>query len=367
MLLDQVGYQTENGGNAPTSTTSARACSTTPRWPSPRPPRRRWPSSSATPRSRQAPPGRPLSTMLRVIVGQDLPGHARAGADRRHARAAAARVSPTDRRSRPRSAATEVASDFPVMVPTVIEDGSSIDDDEGIRVYKIDESKAIRLTYHTGANEYWGIQQTGWDEPPILNEPTLERTIAGRTYKLFFSGAKLHIVAFEQDGGCLLGREHAPEQALERDDARHRQGPEAPAGLVGDGRGGDHPGRRQGRASRRGRRGTAEGAGRAWPDGRWPPTRWRSSRGPASSASSSAAPPGRSSSSSPSSPASAPRSSPCRSRSRSAAAAGSASPPPRGGRRATSIALNGDELLDVDLAALLERHREPRASPRRSR
>jgi hypothetical protein len=83
----------------------------------------------------------------------------------------------------------------------VVEDGSSIADDEGIRFYRIDGNKAIRLTYSNGANEYWGIQQTGWDEPPILHEPTLERTIGGRTYKLFMSGSRLHIVAFEADGG----------------------------------------------------------------------------------------------------------------------------------------------------------------------
>ena len=87
------------------------------------------------------------------------------------------------------------------MVPTVREEGSSIDDDQGIRVYKIDDHKALRLTYHTGSNEYWGIQQTSWEDPPILEEPTLERTISGRNYKFFFSGPRLHIVAFEQNGG----------------------------------------------------------------------------------------------------------------------------------------------------------------------
>ena len=89
---------------------------------------------------------------------------------------------------------------FPLLVPTVRESGSSIDDDEGIRAYNLGGDRGVRLTYNTGQNEYWGIQQTGWDEPPILADPTLERTIAGRQYKLFFSGTRLHIVAFEQDG-----------------------------------------------------------------------------------------------------------------------------------------------------------------------
>jgi hypothetical protein len=90
--------------------------------------------------------------------------------------------------------------DFPIMVPTVREKSSSIDDDLGIRTYKIDDHQALRLTYHTSSNEFWGIQQTSWEDPPILGEPTLERTIRGRNYKLYFSGPRLHIVAFEQDG-----------------------------------------------------------------------------------------------------------------------------------------------------------------------
>ena len=200
VLLDQVGYPTENGGNAPNfnyfrtrvlydpevakSQAAAQEVAAALR-------RRRGAGGAAGPAA--------LDDAARDRR-QDVPGDARAGAERRHAGAAASR-----RRRRPvahaRAPPLRNRADFPVMVPTVIEDGSSIHDDEGIRFYRIDENKAIRLTYTNGANEYWGIQQTGWDEPPILSEPTLERTIGGRTYKLFFSGAKLHIVAFEQDGG----------------------------------------------------------------------------------------------------------------------------------------------------------------------
>ena len=45
------------------------------------------------------------------------------------------------------------------------------------------------------------VHQTRDGEVVVLHDPTLERTTAGRTYKLFFSGAKLHIVAFQADGG----------------------------------------------------------------------------------------------------------------------------------------------------------------------
>jgi hypothetical protein len=141
-----------------------------------------------------------MSTTLQVTVGKTLQGTL-----------GSAPADDTPERQRPEVVSDRGAIapalrqlrdevDFPLMVPTVIESGSSIADDEGIRAYKLGDERALRLSYNTGSNEYWGIQETGWDDPPILEEPTLERTLGGRQYKLFFSGAKLHIVAFEQDG-----------------------------------------------------------------------------------------------------------------------------------------------------------------------
>jgi len=147
------------------------------------------------------PPGAELPTMLRVIVGKTFQGSL----------GPAPRDDTPERQ--PPAVVTDPASitpqlrplrgrvDFPIMVPTVREQNSSVSDEAGIRVYPLNEHKALRLTYHTGANEYWGIQQTSWTEAPILASPTLTRTIKGREYKLFFSGSKLHMIAFEQNGG----------------------------------------------------------------------------------------------------------------------------------------------------------------------
>jgi hypothetical protein len=149
---------------------------------------------------RRAPAAEPLGTMLRVIVGKTFQGTlGPAPADDTPERQKPQVV--TDRTSiAPALRQLRRQVDFPLLIPTVREEGSSIVDDEGIRAYKLDGNKAVRLTYRTASNEFWGIQQTGWDDPPILNEPTLERTIAGRTYKLFLSGPRLHVVAFEADG-----------------------------------------------------------------------------------------------------------------------------------------------------------------------
>ncbi len=201
VLLGRVGYETENGGNADTfdyfrttvlfepevegSEAAAQAVADL--------------FGEAT--VKEAPASKPLTTMVQVVVGQTFQGTlGPAPADDTPERLRPEVVTdPTSITPALRQLRKKV--DFPILVPTVREEGSSIDDDEGIRSYKIDDHKAVRLTYHTGSNEYWGIQQTSWDDPPILGEPTLERTIRGRSYKLFFSGARLHTVGFEQDGG----------------------------------------------------------------------------------------------------------------------------------------------------------------------
>jgi LytR cell envelope-related transcriptional attenuator len=90
--------------------------------------------------------------------------------------------------------------DFPVLVPTVREASSSPAEEDGVRLYKLEDGKALRLTYETGVGDYWGIQQTSWTDAPILKGPTLTRDIDGRQYRLYFNGPKLHMVAFEENG-----------------------------------------------------------------------------------------------------------------------------------------------------------------------
>jgi LCP family protein required for cell wall assembly len=200
VLLGQVGYKTENGGNAdnfryfrsqvhydPESEKAKAAAQGVAKL---------FGDAEVLP----APPDERLSSTLLVILGKTFQGTLGPGSTDDTPKRQKPQVV-TDRTSiLPALRQLRKQVDFPLMVPTVREEGSSIDDDEGIRAYKLEDERAVRLTYDTGQNEYWGIQQTGWDEPPILNEPTLERTIGDRSYKLFLSGAKLHIVAFEQNG-----------------------------------------------------------------------------------------------------------------------------------------------------------------------
>ena len=141
--------------------------------------------------------------MLTVIVGQTF-----------HGTIAAAPIDKTPKRQLPYVAPGAEQSlellrerakklKYPLMVPTVIERNSAIDRERPIRLYRIgpdDEHKTIRLTYRTGASEYWGVQMTDWEDPPVLAERNFVRSIGGRRYELHYSGPKLHMVVLRQGG-----------------------------------------------------------------------------------------------------------------------------------------------------------------------
>ncbi len=89
---------------------------------------------------------------------------------------------------------------FPLMVPNVIESTSAPDTvspDEPIRVYTVSgRQKAVRLVFRRGGvNEYWGIEETDWQDAPVLfSERSFHRIIGGRSYSLYYHGTHLHMV-----------------------------------------------------------------------------------------------------------------------------------------------------------------------------
>ncbi len=94
--------------------------------------------------------------------------------------------------------------DFPLMVPTVLERSSWIDRERPVRLYRFDEKgkhKTVRLTYKMGSNDYWGVQQSNWEDAPVLGSRNFVRNIGGRRYELFYNGPRLHMVVLEQGGG----------------------------------------------------------------------------------------------------------------------------------------------------------------------
>ena len=75
--------------------------------------------------------------------------------------------------------------------------------DSGPRSYAIVDpekrrQRAYRIVLYAGeVGEFYGVQGTTWRSPPILDDPTDERRIANRTYKRYFDGRRIRLIAFQ--------------------------------------------------------------------------------------------------------------------------------------------------------------------------
>ena len=88
---------------------------------------------------------------------------------------------------------------YRAYVPTKVATGYRLDDTTPVRVYKLGDHNAIRLTYTNGV-DFWGVQMTDWKDAPALGDPNDATTIKGRTYRLYYNGPHLHAVVLEADG-----------------------------------------------------------------------------------------------------------------------------------------------------------------------
>ena len=70
-----------------------------------------------------------------------------------------------------------------------------------IRVYNIKKGyRAVRLTFSTSQTDYWGIEETSWDEAPALADASFTQRIRGREFSLYYSGPHLHMVVLRENG-----------------------------------------------------------------------------------------------------------------------------------------------------------------------
>jgi hypothetical protein len=142
--------------------------------------------------------------MLTVVVGRTY-----------HGNLAPAPIDETPKREKPNvtfapSAARDLLRErrsqvpFPLMVPRVIERSSWTDSADPVRLYYIDgrDHKAVRLVYRMGSNEYWGVEETNWDDAPVLADKSFTRHIGGRTYDLYYNGPHLHMVVLHTPKAC---------------------------------------------------------------------------------------------------------------------------------------------------------------------
>jgi LCP family protein required for cell wall assembly len=149
-----------------------------------------------------ATPEEGVETMLRVIVGQTFQGSLAPGPKDETPKHQPPKVE-KDSSVIPLVRRQQRKVGFPLLAPTLRESSSSLSTLEGIRVYNLHGEKALRLVYNGPfATDYWGIQETGWTDAPVLDGASVTRKIGGREYRLFFNGAHLHVVAFEENGAA---------------------------------------------------------------------------------------------------------------------------------------------------------------------
>jgi LCP family protein required for cell wall assembly len=90
---------------------------------------------------------------------------------------------------------------FRLELPRIVANYSRPEVDAPIRVYNIKKgTRAVRITFSTGLNEYWGVEETNWNEAPALADANFVHRIHGREYSLYYSGPHLHMVVLRENG-----------------------------------------------------------------------------------------------------------------------------------------------------------------------
>ena len=96
--------------------------------------------------------------------------------------------------------------DFPFYFPTLRATGSRYAATEP-RTYTIRDGRgkrhdAYRLVFYNGRiGEYYGVQGLTWKAPPVLDNPSETRTVDGRRLRIYRTGRKVRIVAWETSNG----------------------------------------------------------------------------------------------------------------------------------------------------------------------
>ena len=106
---------------------------------------------------------------------------------------------------RPSFAAVDGPANFPVLYPTVRQLASAQVtpfDGSAVRLYTIPDAGGGKnslyayWSYNGIAGAYWGIEETRFTDAPILESPDQQRKADDRTYKFYFNGSHIHLIAF---------------------------------------------------------------------------------------------------------------------------------------------------------------------------
>jgi LCP family protein required for cell wall assembly len=90
---------------------------------------------------------------------------------------------------------------FRLEFPSVIESSSYPDRQKPFYSYRIrDSDHAVRLVFRTGGGDYWGIEETSWDEAPVLADKSFRHVLKGRPFDFYYNGPKLHMIVLHANG-----------------------------------------------------------------------------------------------------------------------------------------------------------------------
>ena len=86
---------------------------------------------------------------------------------------------------------------FPLMVPHLIAQSSTLSQDHGVRAFKpLKNQHEVALTFNVaGGDEYWQIEESTWNSAPILQNPTGTIPYRGGKLLLYSTGGNLQMVA----------------------------------------------------------------------------------------------------------------------------------------------------------------------------
>lgn len=102
------------------------------------------------------------------------------------------------------SAARRVGRAFPVFYPRRLPSGSIYIDNP--RVYHLRDTNknkhgAYKMVLQLPLGDYFGVQGVrGWTNPPILNDPSESRTMAGRDFDIYLDGDRVRLISWQQNG-----------------------------------------------------------------------------------------------------------------------------------------------------------------------
>ena len=94
-----------------------------------------------------------------------------------------------------------------------------IHDRQGVAHY----AYRMTLVINPALGQYYGVQGTTWQNPPILSSPSGTKTVSGKQLLLYSNGSKLSRGRVADPAGRVLDLEHADRRSHQPADGRDRR------------------------------------------------------------------------------------------------------------------------------------------------